>query len=419
MKPKTHTSTCSTSRRGFTLVELMLVMAIVVIIAVVLVPVALRLQERDQVSRGIALLQGLLAEARGRAMAEKKACGIRLIPMNAGQQTTATGIPAFWYDRVQFIEQPGDYNEGWVWAVHQPNPAGPAPKTFPMPAWQYAAPGPYYPMASAPNMVGLVDVTPFEVAANNRIYAPFRYFSIPSAGILAPSAGAQPQGQIYSNTPFSFVGPVTMPPIVDIGDLIEINGQGQLYQITSINSPAGVVPSFITVTPPITRDIMPPMNGWPNYRIIRRPRPIPNLPVQKLPHEVVVDLNTPSNPATGPAAPADRDTNNQIWMRGISQGFPTPNTAPLIANTVDIVFSPSGQVIQAPGDIMYLWLHPAGSPDAWLNRLPTAASSEPENQAILVIYNRTGAVGSFRVNQGPGTPWDEARKGRAEGIGGL
>lgn len=208
--------------------------------------------------------------------------------------------------------------------------------------------------------------------------------------------------------------------MVEVGDLLEINGIGQLYEITSVNLPAGVIPSFVTVTPPITRDILPPMNGWPNYRIIRRPRPIPNLPVIKLPNEVVVDLNSATNPAIGPAAPADRDTNNTIWMRGISQGIPALNTAPLIAGTVDIVFNPSGQVIQAPADLMYIWMHPTGSPDAWLNRQPTAASSDPDNQALLVIYSRTGAIGSFRVNQNlPGTPWDDARRGRAEGIGGL
>lgn len=411
------------SRAGFTLVELMLVLAIIVIIAVVLVPVALRMQERNQVSRAVSLLQGLLAEARGRAMAEKKACGLRLIPMNFGQQTTAAGIPAFWYDRVQFIEQPGDFNEGWVWAVHQPA-AGPVAKAFPMPAWRYTAPGPFFPMASPPTLTGIVNVTPaYQVPTNNRIYAPFRFFNVDTTvvpNLLTPTTVASGFGQIYVNTPFSFVGPAAMPPIVNVGDLLEINGMGQLFEITGINSPAGLIPSFVTVTPPITRDILPPMNGWPNYRIIRRPRPIPNLPVIKLPNEVVVDLNSATNPAIGPAAPADRDTNNTIWMRGISQGIPALNTAPLIAGTVDIVFNPSGQVIQAPADLMYIWMHPSGSPDAWLNRQPTAASSDPDNQALLVIYSRTGAIGSFRVNQNlPGTPWDDARRGRAEGIGGL
>jgi prepilin-type N-terminal cleavage/methylation domain-containing protein len=67
MKP---TSPCATRRRAFTLVELLTVLAIIALLAVLALPSVLGLVRGNQVTRNLAVLSGLLEQARQVAVAK-------------------------------------------------------------------------------------------------------------------------------------------------------------------------------------------------------------------------------------------------------------------------------------------------------------------------------------------------------------
>lgn len=431
------------TRAGFTLVEILLVLGIVVLLATLLVPLALRMQDRSNIPQGVQTIEQAIAEAKARAKLEKRVQGIRLLAMENQQRQLASGNFVRWYDSIQFIEDPGPFAEGFVWAwVEDPLPVAGATKIFRMPTW-LTAPSPVetYVMANPPADVWQVDVsylaaapTPLPRAGTNIVFGPFE--QIPSN-----PAGNTPLGGRKQINPFSFLGPAALPAFVEVGDFLEINGIGQLFRITAIASSQTapvIVPSRLTLDRPLPHDIQPPLNGYPNYKIHRQPRPVPNKPVKKLPRECIVDMQPPA--AATSAAPnvfpnaADRDAAGALWIRGVSRGIPLLSLPPAAQNaantsgTIDLLFSPTGELVRpagqaSPDDIVYLWVHTYGNPDAWQAGNAGAAAGNVDNQALVVIYARTGQVASFPVNHlfngPPGDPWATAKQGRAQGMGGM
>lgn len=422
-----------TRRPGFTLIEMMLVVGIVVILASILVPVALRFTERSSVSTGISMLQRYLAEAKSRAIAERKPSGIRLLAMRPEDRTTSAGLGLPWYDRVEFIEAPGDFCEGFVWCYLPPGP-----RVINVPAWTRDP--------TAPNVETYAGVDPptqvisgYTLPPGIPLIANRLYGAINNVNSL-PGMPASPL--LKQVIPFSFSPTANMQPLVEIDDVVELNGVSQPYRVIGVNFNVGIVPTYLELDRPLVQDVPMPLNGKPNYRVIRQPRPIGAKTAVKLPGGVVVDLAPGNNPIAGlqnsPMPTGDRSQDGQIWMRGLSYGAIVPiNWAggnPIAPRYVDILFNEAGQLVPtsrqfAPNEsfaisgegLVYLWTHQAGSPNSWAAGSPTAAEGNADNQALITINARTGQIASFPIDQdaASGNPWSNAQRGRAQGVGGL
>lgn len=99
------------ARRAFTLVELLVVMALVVVllgIAILVVPSVL---DYERSSQGASMLQGWLMTAQQRAVLDRAPRGLRLLPGNA----YPAGSPnPLLINQVQYIERPDDFTGGTV-----------------------------------------------------------------------------------------------------------------------------------------------------------------------------------------------------------------------------------------------------------------------------------------------------------------
>src|SRR5260370_96124 len=99
-------------RSGFTLVEMLVVLSIILTLAVITVLFMPRFGERQKVPRGAGLLQGWLMMAKQRAIRDRTATGVRL-QLSAGNLVRD----------LQYIRKPDDYSPGgllirWEPATH-------------------------------------------------------------------------------------------------------------------------------------------------------------------------------------------------------------------------------------------------------------------------------------------------------------
>jgi prepilin-type N-terminal cleavage/methylation domain-containing protein len=461
----------TTSRRsGFTLVEMLVVLGVIATVAAIFVPIVLNLTDRNQVSKGASMLENALSLAKARAIAEKKNCGIRLMLANANLRELASAInpkPAFaWYDEIQYIESPSDYVEHWVWGL-----AGNNVETVVQPFWSTVSPaaGPAAPSPGALPLGldtvnvkagpytfnALVDtgttVSSQTVARQNCLFGPISILS--GANSWTSSTGVQYRSQRFAFDPLN-----QTPYLIQPGDRIEVTGVGELFTVVAVSSTnvdISLAPSTRVFVPiyvvdrALPQHIIVPLNGRPNYRVIRQPRTIPALAPMKLPQDVVIDL-TPSRFGLLGAG-ADLDTTGNAWMSNVSLGInlrtvtigattyrgisnltdpaaPTPLVAPMY---VDILFSPSGEVLPTAqqfsltgpnrlagfnvgsSGLIALWLHSRGDPNLWAARQITAAQGNADNQAIVGINGRTGFIGSYPNNRTTADPLANARIGKA------
>ncbi len=74
--------------RGFTLVELLVVIVIILLVSVVALPTVLPAIQHRQVSEAARILQGALVGARDKAIHDNQPCGNRL-PRHRGSGTSA------------------------------------------------------------------------------------------------------------------------------------------------------------------------------------------------------------------------------------------------------------------------------------------------------------------------------------------
>jgi prepilin-type N-terminal cleavage/methylation domain-containing protein len=90
---------------GFTLVELLVVVFLILVIATLVVAFAPRLAERQKVPRGASQLQGWLLIAKQRAKRDQLPTGVRLQPDPNNPNT---------YRELQYIQKPDDWTGGQV-----------------------------------------------------------------------------------------------------------------------------------------------------------------------------------------------------------------------------------------------------------------------------------------------------------------
>ena len=123
-------------RRGFTLVELLVVVAIILLLAVSTLPVVVPSLTQQQINYGARFLHGELAQARDRAIRDNAPRGIRLLP---DPQTTVTDNPLtdpYTSSRIVAIGQAPDYADGMVYDLSAvpfydiQNPNVPAPAYY-------------------------------------------------------------------------------------------------------------------------------------------------------------------------------------------------------------------------------------------------------------------------------------------------
>lgn len=422
-------------RRAFTLIEILIVLGIIVAVAAIFVPVVLNLSDRNQVPKAASILENALSISKARAVSERRPNGIRLIAAADRLRTTTGGQAFAWFDEIQYIEVPSDYVEHWVWGIAD------ATSNVVQPFWSTSAPV-TGPAAPSPGMqpMGLDVVSiasgPYSFLANTLVVdsngsTNSSALSFPRSqcifGPISILAGINEwianSGSRYRSQRFQFNLSGNTPPTLLPGDRIEISGVGEIYTVLAVtlnNIDIAIAPSSRVFVPVIVLDrviptnIAVPVNGRPNYRVIRQPRAVPTLSSIKLPQDVVIDLT----PTRGGAA--DLDTSNTIFMSGVSKGIgvsnifginPTAVAGEVAPTYVDIMFSPAGEIMPTSqrfrnganlgaydvgsSGLIAMWLHSRGDPNLWAARQATAAQGNADNQAIVAINARTGFIGSY------------------------
>src|SRR5947209_3387422 len=96
-------------RRGFTLVELMVVLALIAILGSLTVAFMPSAANQERESRAATLLQGWLNVAKQRALRDQAPRGVRLIMAPANTVTFGGVSPPNIVVQCQYIEQPEDF----------------------------------------------------------------------------------------------------------------------------------------------------------------------------------------------------------------------------------------------------------------------------------------------------------------------
>ena len=422
-------------RQAFTLVEILIVLGIIAAVAAIFVPVALNLTERNQVPKAASMLENAMALAKARAVAERRPNGIRLILSNPALRTTGGNAGFLWFDEIQYIEDPSSFVEHWLWGLADGS------QVVQQPFWSTAAPvvGPAAPSPGAlPLGIDAVTVAtgPFNFAAGSLIVdsngttnsaaVPVnrnRCLFGPISIIVGVNQWTANSGTVYRSQRLQYNPAGITPFSIQPGDRIELNGVGEMYTIAAMsvtNVDIAVAPSARIIVPVFVLDralsanVAVPVNGRPNYNLIRQARPVPAMKPVKLPQDVVIDL-TPTRGGV-----QDLDTTNAFFMSGVSSGI---NVSPVFGlnpaavagevgpTYVDILFSPSGEIIPTAqrfrtggntgsfsvgaSGLVALWIHQRGDPNLWANRQATAAQGNADNQALVAVNARTGFIGSY------------------------
>ncbi len=455
-------------RTGFTLIEILIVLGIIVAVAAIFVPVALNLTERNQVPKAASLLENALSIAKAKAIAERRPHGIRLLAAPDNLRNTTAGRGMAWYDKIQYIENPPDYNERWVWSS-----IGTSTTPLVLPFWPTRFADPMSPPAgfdtlaqpSFPTVASLPSVNAATAAYFLANYGANYYYRshILFSPIVTSTGWTGQSGTTHFSPATNFQYDDGSPNVVFDGDMIEILGTGQAYRILyarpgtiALPTPGGARVACLILDRPLPTDVYTPTNGKSNFRIIRSPRVISSLPTVDLPQDVVIDCN-PSFLVGGVKNPTD--TTGTIFMSGVGNGNLPPSAigsgittteistittaaANQAAPTfIDILFSPTGEVLPTsqsggivapapnPGTqnaafsvgssgLIALWLHQRGDPNLWAARQITAAQGNANNQALVSVNARTGFIGSYPINLTPNSlgvvdPLLNARLGKA------
>lgn len=198
------------SRKGFTLVEILVVVAIVLITSVVVLSQVLPALAQSQVSESARILQAALAGARDAAIRANAPRGIRLLPdatltTPSFADATAAGVlpgtSTLAFSRIQQIELAPDYAEGLV-NIGPFYQSGGAPANFP----------PAYPVGSGVTY-------PYNDSTVGNFSRVLMIEQSPYVGgfITGPSAIPNPPTSWYWN--------------IRVGDQIRINNSGPFYTV--------------------------------------------------------------------------------------------------------------------------------------------------------------------------------------------
>lgn len=345
-------------RYGLTLIELLVTLIVLVTLLVIFVPVTLRMQDRDRIPRAGQLIQGALLKARSQALHDRKVTGVRFLP-SANNPSHIT--------QLEFVQEPGDFVDGWVFSgqlVTEPNTMVPK-----------------QPVINPPNSNSITAWVSVELPRDSDVlYGPYSFTWSDSAGESHP-----PQRSTFRWT-----------DAVRPGDWVEVTGNGQLYQIKGVYDADPPLPARLVLDRPLLQPLLQqpihvhvPTNLSSNYRIIRKARPLAGEKPVSLPQSAVVDI-TPNDPN-------DITSNRGSLTIGLIRSD--------VDGTIDLLFNPAGLVVGAAAaqDMVYIHVRDL-SPDL------------QDNEVLVVVYTRTGAVSTYPVDRVSGDPYLFARQGRGGGV---
>jgi prepilin-type N-terminal cleavage/methylation domain-containing protein len=340
-------------RAGFTLVELIVAIAIIATLAALTAVYFPRFQDQEAVSRGADMLQGLLLAARQQARRDGVPTGLRFqVQVNSSNQPTyATGI--------QFVQQPGDYAQGWYTGVTQAEDK---------PNGKYLTVGFFLPNDSTGK--------PMEFQGTDLPVAVGDFLEVYGVGVTHRISGIQPDpNHQFGGKPLAWLLQL------DFGTAVPPN------------PPSGFAPSTWTAGANLTNVSVPPVN----YRIIPQPTPIPGEQTRQLPDNVLIDFQ--QHPLNNPA------------NTSLSQNVPKNG------NNYEIIFGPSGAVIGqgTAGGQIALWVRGATKafPADFTQFDPNDIRAG--NATLITVQMRSGFIAAQPVASG-GDPYLFARDGRSSGM---
>jgi prepilin-type N-terminal cleavage/methylation domain-containing protein len=293
-----------TKRAAFTMVELLVVLAIIALLGALLAYVMPTFRERNRAAKGGQAVQGWLTYARQQAIYRQTPQGVRFMFAPA----TITGGSTLAVVECQYLEKPDDYD------------------------------GAGHPLVTDPSDPNPPNPTRLKAAGFN--------FNDGS---------------------------------VETGDNLEIFGSGLIHSVT-------VVPSDPTNSPNIL-DMLVLSSGLPNainttlvnYRIIRKAR-VSGDESMKMPNGVIINLNlTFTSPPPGYYVPSTFQFTDKPLN---TQGF------------FDVMFAPSGAVLDTGGSKLALWVH-----------TQEAANAFDSNPTLIVVYTGSGAVAAYDPVPPPANPY--------------
>jgi prepilin-type N-terminal cleavage/methylation domain-containing protein len=285
-------------RQAFTLVELIIVMAIILLLATLAVAFFPDISTSDRATRGASSVQSWLLTAKQRAKRDGLPTGIRFLVYTT---TIPSGPQAGTYtfcNQMEYIQQPPDFAVGRVFATSAPS------------------------------------ATPMTVGLNTNIRTS-QY----------TASGFEDEYDVQNGDYFELYGG---------GFIRQINTvsapMGSATSKLTMLSNSDSYPGSSTTTSP-TVITTPATNPGPNYRIIRQPRELPGEPILTLPYNIAIDLNTGTS--VGGVSGNTVTFSNPPKRTSL-------NTSP-VYQYYEIVFSPTGSVIgsgnQNPYDgQIYLWV---------------------------------------------------------------
>lgn len=342
-------------RPAFTLVEMIVVLAIVLALAALAVALAPRMLERQKTQRAAEQIQGAFGIARQWARRAHAPTGIRLLP---GRLLPNPVAPIQYYvTELQYIQQPSDFTVQPGLNLNAIDAAHPDPVN-----------------------VRRIRVTP-NGGVNNKVeLEPLVQALPPGSPIPADFSGSQ--GMVNDSNRYRPASPIFGLWPVQMGDYLEVNGGGLMHRILidpTYNPPSQPFTTTFTSTngrrllpgSPLfecdTFFVEPP--GFPNaigytkeYRIVRRPRILPGEATLQIAQDVAIDLTK-------------------------SRQLPTANPD----GSIDIVFNSSGDVsVAGAADKVILWVRD-------ITRDITQDANTPGDETLITISVRTGKVAAYEV----------------------
>ena len=380
---RTHHRSPLSPRPAFTLVELIVAMAVIAVLAGLAVLIFPRLQDSQQASKAAEQVQGTYFAARLMAMRDQLPRGVRLVP-------TLDTDGVYRVHQLQYIEQPAYFlppgsaaNPPWsnsyllgIQNLVNP-PSGPNPSIGVFSNVDFWG-------GNGPGQPSLWPVQPgdyLDLMGNNKPDGLYRILSVNQSPDIPGTSDNLTLGQVSLNSQGQPVpqpsnlptNPVVQPPVPPI-QLVASGYKQVAYYVANPPNPP-----------------LPDPTARLTYRILRGPRPMIGQPPVNLPADVIVDL------------PGFQNMPHPVLNGTTFGSILQPDSQ---TNQFDIMFSPAGNVLRDAGNqgkaVLWVW-NSLGNPMA-------------DEQTLVVIYTRTGMVASQPVDLSSGNPYSFILDGRSSGM---